>query len=59
MPIRLSKPKGPLWEGALEYGERIVHLEALAEPNGTFIADLVVIKAAETREIVMSPPSPK
>ena len=36
--------------GSLETGEGVVALEALAEPNGTFIADVVPVKAAETRE---------
>ena len=35
--------------GSLETGEGVVALEALAEPNGTFIADVVTVKAAETR----------
>ena len=36
--------------GSLETGEGVVALEALAEPNGTFNADHVFLKAAETRE---------
>ena len=34
-----------------ETGEGVVALEALAEPNGTFFADAVHHKAAETREL--------
>ena len=36
--------------GSLEIGEGLVDLEALAEPNGTFIGNMVRLKAAERRK---------